>query len=379
MAGFGMALLTTLSLAVVFPDDNGTAADKKQNGGEFSSDPHLLTADAVDRLLVRPACLESVVDADAWERVEDFPIASKGITLSAKLYLPEGEGPWPAVILVPGGFNEDELTMDSPRYEAPRFARCGYAAVIYYKRGVGLSGGSYADATYDDFIDDVGNIAGQLAQHPQIDPTRIGASGGSAGGFVASIAAARFQQISFAVNKSGPIVPMEEENDYNIAYALRSRGYADSLVEQVLPLWKRHHAAWANADTTELEIVAAEIRAGREIHDPFLLPTPYDEVFVDSGLVFLWPTFRSAARDYLSELKTMRKKWLSIYGAEDPIVPVTSCVRNIRTLMKQSDNDEYAVIVFPDVGHSFINAETRRQMPTIRIVLNWLNENMKAH
>jgi pimeloyl-ACP methyl ester carboxylesterase len=267
--------------------------------------------------------------------------------------------------------------MRSPRYEAPRLAQCGFAAVVFYKRGTGLSGGCYADATYDDFIDDVGSIAKQLTRHPDIDRARIGASGGSSGGFVASIAAARYIEISFVVNKSGPIVPMEEEDNFNIDYALRSRGYADSLVEQVLPLWKRHHAAWANADTTALESVAAEIREMRKRYDTFLLPTPYNEVFTDSNLVFLWPKFRSASRGYLSELKIMRKKWLSIYGEKDPIVPVTSCVRNIEMLMKESGNDEYAIIVLPDVDHSFINHGTRRQVPVIRILLNWLNENIR--
>jgi len=337
---------------------------------------HSLGAEEVARLLAKPTCLESVPDSGQMDRVQNFPVPSNGITLSAELYLPRGEGPWPAVILVPGGFNETELIMLVPRYDAPRLAQCGFAAVVYYKRGTGPSGGSYADATYDDFIDDVGSIARQLARHPSIDRTRIGASGGSAGGFVASIAAARYPEISFVVNKSGPIVRMEEENDFNIAYALRSRGYADSLVEQVLPLWRRHHAAWAHADTAALEMVAAEILAMRRRYDPLLLPTPYNEVFADSNLVFLWPKFRSASRDYLAELKTMRKKWLSIYGEKDAIVPVTSCVRNIDALMKTSSNDAYAVIVLPGVDHSFFHVGTRDQVPVLRIVVNWLAANV---
>jgi pimeloyl-ACP methyl ester carboxylesterase len=363
-------------LAISLTDAQAQTAAEGADKGDHQTGPCTLTAETVEKLLVRPACLETEGNPDEWRGIQDFPVDSKGITLSAKLYLPDGEGPWPAVILVPGGFNETELALEMPRFEAPRLARCGFAAVVYYKRGTGPSGGSYADATYDDFIDDVGNIAKQLAEHPDIDPARIGASGGSAGGFVASIAAARYPEISFAINRSGPIVPREEENNYNIDNALRSRGYADSLVDQVLPLWKRHHAAWAAADTVALEAVAAEIRSDRQRYDQFLLPTPYDEVFADSGLVFLWPTFRSASRDYLSELKTMRKKWLSIYGENDPIVPTASCVRNIERFTRVSGNDECAVIVFPDVDHSFIDAETQRQIPVIRVVLNWLAENV---
>ena len=354
-------------------------SDEEQIRNKDAPESHRLSAGEVERLLMKPPCMESFNNTGEWSRIRDFPVRSKGITLSAELYLPEGGGPWPAVILVPGGFNETELIMSSPRYEAPRLAHCGFAAVVYYKRGTGLSGGTYAEATYDDFIDDVGHIAKQLARHPEIDEARIGACGGSGGGFVGSIAAARYPEISFVVNKSGPIVPMEVENDYNINYALRFRGYADSLVERVLPLWKRHHGAWAREDTAALENVASEIRALRKQYDPLLLPTPYDEVFKDSNLVFLWPKFRSASRDFLSEMRTMRKKYLSIYGEKDPIVPVQSCVYNIETLMTMSGNDAYTIIVLPDVEHSFIYPDTRRQIPVIRIVLNWLNENVKKN
>ncbi len=378
MSGLFIAVMTALSTGVSLSGAYGRNSDNDIEKGKASLNPHRLSAEEIERLLIKPACLQSFPDTDEWDLVEDYPVLSKGITLSAKLYRPEGKGPWPAVILVPGGFNETELIMGSPRYEAPRLAHCGFAAVVFYKRGTGPSGGSYAEATYDDFIDDVGSIARQLAWHPDINRNYIGASGGSGGGFVASIAAARYPEISFVINKSGPIITMDEENDFNIAYALRTRGYADSLVEQVLPLWKRHHAAWAKADTGELQIVAAEINAKRMIYDPFLLPTPFNEVFTDSNLVFLWPRFRSASRDYLSELKRMDKKWLSIYGANDPIVPVASCVRSIEILMKESGNDEYSVIVLPDVDHSFIDPDSRRQIPVIRIVVNWLSENMKT-
>ncbi len=337
---------------------------------------HSLSAEAVKSLLAKPSCFDTTSDSRLEYRVQDFPVTSNGTTLSAELYLPDGKGPWPAVILIPGGFNETELIMRGPRQDAPRLAQCGFAAVVYYKRGTGPSGGSYADATYDDFIDDVGSIANKLASHPSIDRTRIGTSGGSSGGFVASLAAARFREVSFAVNRSGPIVPMEEENDYNIAYALRFRGYPDSLVERVLPLWKRHHAAWARGDTAALETVAAEILEMRTRHDPRLLPTPYKEVFADSNLVFLWPKFRSASRDYLDEMKKMRKKWLSIYGENDPIVPVTSCIQNIEALMKASGNDEYTVIVLPGVDHSFFKIGTQEQIPVLHIVVNWLAANV---
>jgi pimeloyl-ACP methyl ester carboxylesterase len=178
------------------------------------------------------------------------------------------------------------------------------------------------------------------------------------------------------VSKSAPIVSYEDAANFNIDYALRYRGYSDSLVTEVMPLWKRHHAAWARNDTSELEAVAVEIIRLREEHDPFLLPTPYREVFTDTNLVFLWPSFRSASRDYLSELEHLRVPWLAIYGELDPIVPVKQSVTTIQSLMTQSRNEEYAIVVLAEVGHSFMNRKTGKQLPALNIAINWLKDSV---
>ncbi len=337
---------------------------------------HILGKEKVAKLLTKPPCFDSRADTLQSYVIKDFVIPSNGISLSAQLYLPSETGEWPLVILIPGGFNETELIMQAPRYYAPRFARCGIAVLVYYKRGTGPSGGVYAEATNDDFIYDAINIAKNLTGHPNIDSTRIGLMGGSGGGLIAPLAAARYSKISFVVSNSGPIVPYEEQGNYNIENALRYRGYADSLVQLAMPVWRRHHAAWARSDTAELEVVATQIREMRKHYDPFLLPTPYQEVFQDSNLIFLWPSFRSASRDYLSELKQIHAKWLCIYGEKDTVVPVPSSVRNIHWLMKQSKNEDYTIILLPGVDHSFINPESGEQVPVIRIIVNWLKDSV---
>ena len=334
----------------------------------------LLDTEEVQRLLIRPVCFGSPGDTVRPYVIRDCVIPSNKISLSAQLYLPSESGRWPLVILVPGGFNETELIMESPRFYAPRLARCGIAALVYYKRGTGPSGGVYAEATEDDFIDDVVNIARELSGHPQIDPTRIGAVGGSGGGLVAPLAAARCPEICFVVSCSAPIMSGEEHGNYNIENALKSRGYSDSLVQLVMPLWRRHHAAWAESDTAELEAVAGQIAEMRKEIDPFALPTPYREVFADSNLIFLWPRFRSASRDYMSELRHMRAKWLCIYGEKDMVVSVQSSLNHIGRLMKEGGNDDCSIILLPGVGHSFLNPETREQVPVVRMVVNWIRD-----
>ncbi len=365
-------LVFAISLQLICTGTGSTQETKTLASGISLKSDHVLTSEEVAELLIRPECFGSPGDTVQPYLIQDCVIPSKGISLSAQLYLPSERGRWPLVILAPGGFNETELIIQSPRYYAPRLARCGIAALVYYKRGTGPSGGVYAEATEDDFIDDVVNIARELAGHSQIDSTRIGVMGGSGGGLVAPLAAARYPGISFVVSCSAPIMPGEEHANCNIEYALEYRGYSDSLVQIVMPLWRRHHGAWAHSDTTELEAVAAEITEMRKQIDPLALPTPYREVFADSNLIFLWPRFRSASRDYMSELKHMRAKWLSIYGEKDRVVSAQSSVSNIPSLMKESGNEEYRIIVLPGVNHSFYDPETGEGVPVVRTIVNWL-------
>jgi hypothetical protein len=112
-----------------------SAADAKEKSG------HILSSEEVATLLARPECFGSPGDTTQPYIIKDYSIPSKGVELSAQLYLPSEVGLWPVAILVPGGFNETELIMESPRYYASRLARCGIAALVYYKRGTGPPAG----------------------------------------------------------------------------------------------------------------------------------------------------------------------------------------------------------------------------------------------
>lgn len=280
----------------------------------------------------------------------------------------------PLAILTHGGFNEFDIIMAAPLYEAPILAHCGIAALVYHKRGTGKSGGEYVSSTRDDFINDIGSIAQFLSQHRRIDPARIGVIGGSGGGLNGPVAAARYPLISFVVNTSGPIVSGEEEGNYNIENSLRIRGYPDSLIQRAIPYWRKHHALWAKGDTAGLKLLAPEIIRLRKKYDMFLLPSTYDEVYSDTNLIFLRPQFNSAGKDVYQELNHLKAKFLSIYGELDKIVSVQSSVRNIQKLMDESSNRDYSIIILPGVDHSFFNPETREQVPFINIIVNWLRE-----
>jgi fermentation-respiration switch protein FrsA (DUF1100 family) len=120
---------------------------------------------------------------------QDVEFTSEGVTLRGWLYLPEGDGPHPAVVVTGGFASVKEVFLDHNYPEV--FADAGIVVLSYDHINCGTSDGlprqeldpikqqrGYKDAiTY-------------LAAHPSVDPGRIGIWGTSySGGHVLAVAA----------------------------------------------------------------------------------------------------------------------------------------------------------------------------------------------
>ncbi|MGA8352420.1 MAG: alpha/beta fold hydrolase, partial [Isosphaeraceae bacterium] len=124
-----------------------------------------------------------------------------GVTLAGTLTEPEGQGPFPALILISGSGAQDR---DETLFEhkpflvlADTLTRRGIAVLRVDGRGVGGSSGSTSSSTSDDFAGDV--LAGMafLRTRSEIDPRRIGLVGHSQGGIIAPMVAARSTDVAF--------------------------------------------------------------------------------------------------------------------------------------------------------------------------------------
>lgn len=98
------------------------------------------------------------------------------------LWLPDADGPRPAMVILHGAGSAKENHADFARF----CAASGWAALSYDQRGHGES----ADAMGPQAVDDVGRMATMLAARPGIDPRLICVRGSSMGGFLAIHAAA---------------------------------------------------------------------------------------------------------------------------------------------------------------------------------------------
>jgi len=186
-------------------------------------------------------------------RVRTATFHSGAIDLFAKLVLPEGDGPFPAVVLVHGS-EKDAATV---LYDEPyRYAAHGLAVLVFDKRGTGKSGGEYGQ-DFDQLAGDVLAGVAWVRRQPLIDPGRIGLAGYSQGGWVAPLAASRSQgAVKFVLVEFGMAEPPAQEERWEVRNALRAKGFgeeeqrrANAIVDATQEILRSHLASgWDRLD-----------------------------------------------------------------------------------------------------------------------------------
>jgi pimeloyl-ACP methyl ester carboxylesterase len=122
-------------------------------------------------------------------RQEEVAFHGRGGTLAGTLKLPDGNGPFPAVVQGPGWLGLRGARLYQPYHDA--LLDAGFAVLAFDYRGFGDSGG---DARYLDpwaQVEDWRSANTYLETRPEIDPSKIGAfgSGGTGGANAIAVAA----------------------------------------------------------------------------------------------------------------------------------------------------------------------------------------------
>ena len=118
---------------------------------------------------------------------QDMTFTSGGGQCAAWFHLPEGDGPFPAVVMAHGFTAVKEMGLE-PFAEA--FCAAGLAVLTFDYRGFGASSGEIRhELVPADQRDDYRNAISWVASHPRVDPDRIGIWGTSySGGHVIHLA-----------------------------------------------------------------------------------------------------------------------------------------------------------------------------------------------
>lgn len=136
------------------------------------------------------------------------------ISLAGTLTIPEGAGPFPAVVLITGSGaqNRDEELLGHKPFLviADYLTRNGIAVLRYDDRGVGGSQGNPVTATTADLATDAEAAYRYLITRAEINSGKVGLAGHSEGGLIAPMVASAVPGVNFIISLAGPGVKGEE-------------------------------------------------------------------------------------------------------------------------------------------------------------------------
>ena len=138
----------------------------------------------------------------------EYDNADKSVHFGATFTYPKGRGPFPTAILITGSGQQDRdetiLAHKPFAVIADYLTKKGIAVLRVDDRGMGLSTGDVAHATSADFANDVEAGFAYLKNRKEVDQKKLGMIGHSEGGLIASIVAARNQDVDFVIMLAGP-------------------------------------------------------------------------------------------------------------------------------------------------------------------------------
>src|ERR1035437_4279834 len=127
------------------------------------------------------------------KQIVEFKV--EGDTLRGTLFVPEGKGPFPAVIFFHGSGGVGDTHFEA----AEAIANKGIIGFAFNYRGCGISDGIFEEQTVEMGIEDGKAAVLFLLSSPLVDKERVGFYGGSFGGYIAAMLCNKFKVTSLAL------------------------------------------------------------------------------------------------------------------------------------------------------------------------------------
>lgn len=289
------------------------------------------------------------------EEEVQFSSPEEGFTLAGTLTIPEGEGPFPAVILLSGSGAHDrneELFGHRPFLViADHLTRQGFAVLRYDDRGAGISEGDGTRATSHDLSIDGEGALNYLLSRDEIDPQTIGLIGHSEGGLIAPMIADRRDEVSFLVLLAGPGLPGDQVLLSQSQAILKSQNLPETLIETTLETNKRIYQLIIEHESEEFLV--------EEIYQVMREVGVTDEQIAQQLTSIMLPWFQFFIRyDPGDVLSNITVPVLALNGSRDLQIIAEENIPAIARHLQEAGNEQFTVRIYPGLNHLFQPART---------------------
>jgi len=316
-------------------------------------------ADATDEPVVRnrPQVPAKPYGYIVQEITYDNPQA-EGVKLAGTLTLPEGDGPFPAAILISGSGPQDrnETVFGHQPFLvlADYLTKQGIAVLRYDDRGVAKSTGDYSNATSADFATDANAAFAYLIGRDDIDHNAIGFIGHSEGGLIAPIAMKTNPDVAFMVMLAGPGTSSQQIVKSQNRLIGLSQGKSEEEIAKAETINTRIIQAIVNsASAQEAEDQIRTILTPQALEDLGMKESQIDMVIARNNSPWIRYFLTYDPADYLPAITC---PILALNGQLDTQVPAQENLDGLRTLLK--DHPDATMIQLEGLNHLFQHATT---------------------
>jgi fermentation-respiration switch protein FrsA (DUF1100 family) len=289
-------------------------------------------------------------------REEEVTFENKvqNVTLAATLTVPQGKGPFPAVLLITGSGPQDRdesLLGHKPFLILSDYlTRQGVVVLRADDRGTAKSTGNFATATTADFATDAEAGVAFLKTRSEVNPHKIGLVGHSEGGVIAPMVAARNKDVAFIVMMAGTGVPGDQ--------VLAAQAEAIEVAGGKNPADAARDGVKEKEILTLIETEKDESRLEKELKEKMS-----DDV--SEGLLGMQikqltsPWFRHfLTYDPATALRRVTCPVLAINGEKDKQVVPSQNLPAIRKALEAAGNKHFKIEELPGLNHLFQTAKT---------------------
>jgi len=293
--------------------------------------------------------------------------ADNTISYGATITIPQGKGPFPAVLLLTGSGqqNRDEEILGHKPFAviADHLTRSGYIVLRVDDRGMGKTTGDVMSATTLDFAKDAATSIEYLKSRKQVDQSKIGLIGHSEGGMIAQILGAERNDLRFIIMLAGPgennIKLMEDQNKSILTKA----GLTEEYINSYLSLYRNFLSTILTSEQASI------INDLTNVVDNWIAATPATIVKATTGISdettkmkFInqfrnqvdRPWFRYfLSYDPAANLKKIKANVLALNGSNDIQVVSKENLAAIEQALKQGTSAGYEIKELPGLNHLF--------------------------